>query len=99
MVKNIYINVKCSICNKKQNSEKDLPIFKFCIKCQKIICNNCIEKHIKNNKTIEHNFINNNEKSIKCSQHSINNKNIEYCIDCKMHLCKECLKTRNHINH
>ena len=99
MVKNIYINDKCSICNKKQNSEKDLPIFKFCIKCQKIICNNCIEKHIKNNKTIEHNFINNNEKSIKCSQHSINNKNIEYCIDCKMHLCKECLKTRNHINH
>ena len=28
-----------------------------------------------------------------------NNKYVSYCFDCNIHLCKECLKTRNHINH
>ena len=28
-----------------------------------------------------------------------NNKYECYCLDCNIHLCKECLKLRNHINH
>ena len=45
----------------------------------------------------------NKEKNIKelkdkCKIHK--NKNyICYCFDCNNHLCNECLKTRNHINH
>ena len=44
------------------------------------------------------------QKSINediCKEHSSskNNKYITYCFDCKLHLCEECLKTRNHINH
>ena len=46
----------------------------------------------------------NNEKvnNDKCDIHNkdnINNKYISYCFDCNLHLCKECLKTRDHINH
>ena len=33
-----------------------------------------------------------------CQIHK-NNKYISYCFDCNQHLCNECLKTRNHINH
>ena len=33
----------------------------------------------------------------KCNIH--NNKYISYCFDCNIHLCKECLKNREHINH
>jgi len=44
------------------------------------------------------------QKSINediCKEHSYskNNKYIAYCFDCRLHLCEECLKTRNHINH
>ena len=39
----------------------------------------------------------------KCKIHSLNsfcdNIYISYCFDCKIHLCKECLKSRIHINH
>ena len=43
-----------------------------------------------------------NENKIKinddeCKYH--NNKYISYCFDCKCHLCNECLKKREHINH
>ena len=34
----------------------------------------------------------------KCDIHN-NNKYVCYCLDCKYHLCNECLKTRKHINH
>ena len=27
------------------------------------------------------------------------NKYVSYCLDCKCHLCNECLKTKEHINH
>ena len=27
------------------------------------------------------------------------NKFVTYCLDCNLHLCKECLESRNHINH
>ena len=33
----------------------------------------------------------------KCNIH--NNKYISYCFDCNNHLCNECLKNREHINH
>jgi len=36
----------------------------------------------------------------KCKLHSsYDNNYISYCFDCKIHLCKECLKSRIHINH
>ena len=37
-----------------------------------------------------------------CKEHSpIKNENVfmSYCLDCNKHLCEECLKTGNHINH
>ena len=34
-----------------------------------------------------------------CEIHKKRNKYICYCFDCNYHLCQECLKTRNHINH
>ena len=44
----------------------------------------------------------NNNKNINddiCIVDNHNKKYEFYCLDCKKHLCKECLKTRNHINH
>ena len=39
-------------------------------------------------------------KDEKCKIHSsYDNNYISYCFDCKIHLCKECLKSRIHINH
>ena len=37
----------------------------------------------------------------ECKDHSSydDNNYISYCFDCKIHLCKECLKSRIHINH
>ena len=35
-----------------------------------------------------------------CKIHNIdNNKFISYCFDCNLQLCKECLNSKNHINH
>ena len=34
-----------------------------------------------------------------CDIHKKFNKYVSYCFDCNLHLCKECLKTLNHINH
>ena len=34
----------------------------------------------------------------QCENHK-NNYYISYCFDCNNHLCKECLKIGNHINH
>ena len=34
-----------------------------------------------------------------CEIHKKRNKYIGYCFDCNYHLCQDCLKTRNHINH
>ena len=35
----------------------------------------------------------------KCELHKKSNEFISYCFDCNMHLCKQCLRTRVHINH
>ena len=43
-----------------------------------------------------------NKRKLNCEEceiHSKNNKFVSYCFNCNRHLCKECLKTRNHINH
>ena len=42
-------------------------------------------------------YINNKNLKDKCEKH--NNKYISYCLDCKSHLCKECLKINIHKKH
>ena len=52
-----------------------------------------INDYIKEMKNFNDNKINND----MCVIH---NKKFEcYCLDCNLHLCKECLQLRNHINH
>ena len=43
----------------------------------------------------------NNRKSNSdiCEIHNKNNKYVSFCYNCSRHLCKECLKTRIHLNH
>ena len=97
MVKYTYLYDECSNCHIRQNSFKNIKIFKYCTSCKIIVCNECLRNHLKN-KNIEHFLINNNEKKIKCLIHPKNNF-ITYCFDCKKHLCEECLLTRKHIIH
>ena len=41
-----------------------------------------------------------NDKNINNDMCNMHNKKYEcYCIDCNIHLCKDCLKLRNHVNH
>ena len=42
-------------------------------------------------------YNNKNTNKDKCDGH--NNEYECYCLDCNRHLCKECLKTRDHIYH
>ena len=44
-------------------------------------------------------FNNKNINVDMCIEDNHNNKYEFFCIDCNKHLCKECLKTRNHISH
>ena len=98
-----YLYNKCSLCNKNHIKFKDNSIFSYCIKCDKIICSDCIPKHLETNKknhpTLDTEYIiKNNEKSIKCLLHP-KEKNIAFCLKCNIHICKECMKSKKHINH
>ena len=95
--KNTYIYAKCSSCNKQQNRINNDEVFKYCVNCKLIFCNNCIYIHNKENNN-DHHIINNNETNIKCLLHP-NNYNCGYCLDCHCHICYECLETREHIIH
>ena len=88
MENNIYMHDKCSICYKEQSSIKNFFLLKYCVNCDKVICNECKERHFNNNES-QHFLINNNERRIKCLKHPSNN-NVEFCLKCKSHLCKEC---------
>ena len=101
--KNTYLYSECSLCNRKQNEFKDNPIFSYCIKCDTVICSDCMDKHLKVNGKNHHEFnseyiIKNNERSIKCLLHP-KEKNLAFCLKCNIHICKECMKSQKHINH
>ena len=68
---------------------------------------NCLNKNKNHSKSIMpideyldsmKKYNNNNINKDNCEIHQ-NNKYICYCFNCKKHLCKECLKTRDHIEH
>ena len=103
MIKNTYLYSKCSLCQKKQNEFKDIQIFSYCITCDAIICSECITKHLKLNEKNHPNLnteyiIKNNEKSVKCLLHP-KKKNLAFCLECNIHICKECKKSKKHIDH
>ena len=103
MKKYTYLYNKCSIYNKNHIKFKDNSIFTYYIKCDEIICSDCIPKHLETNKKNHHALnteyiIKNNEKSIKCLLHP-KEKNISFCLKCNIHICKECMKSKKHINH
>ena len=63
-----------------------------------------INKHIKKLSIKEYmkkmkKFNNKNINDEVCIEDNHHKKYEFFCLDCNKHLCKECLKTRNHINH
>ena len=92
MKKNTFLYSICSVCKKSQKDEKIL--YNYCVTCKKIFCNVCITEHNQN----KHYTIKNNKIGVQCLVHP-GNKNTEYCLDCKVHLCIECLKSREHMMH
>ena len=96
MKKNTYLYDKCSLCCREQSLIKNFFVLKYCVNCKKIVCNECKETHIKSikNNSNKHIFINNNEKRIKCPLHPEKN-NLDYCFDCKTHLCQKCFEQKN----
>ena len=57
-----------------------------------------ISAYLENIKKLEENKIDELKDKCHIENHNLN-KYVSYCLDCKCHLCVECLKTREHINH
>ena len=57
-----------------------------------------ISVYFENIKKIKENKIDELKDRCHIENHNLN-KYVSYCLDCKCHLCDECLKTREHINH
>ena len=71
----------CNQCkSKKQNT------LEYCIKCYKLLCNNCLNEH--NKKFNNHIIISYNEINLKCSKHGRNT--IGFCFSCKLNICNQC---------
>ena len=103
MKKFTYMNSQCYICKKLQNESKDIPIFSCCIKCGKIICNDCINEHLRSNEGNHPNMskeyiIKVNEIGTRCKDHP-NEKYTAFCFGCKKHLCNKCMGSREHLMH
>ena len=57
-----------------------------------------IEEYLKKVKEIEDNNFDEIKDKCHIENHNLN-KYVSYCLDCRCHLCNECLKTKEHINH
>ena len=84
------------ICKKLKNKSKDIPIFSYCIKWDKIKFNDCIDEFLnlneKNHRNISKEYlIKNNEKGFKFLAHP-SEKNLAFWFDCHTQLCNKCLK-------
>ena len=94
MTKNTYLYYNCSECGLSQNNYD--TIFSYCINCNKILCNQCKNKH--NKIFYSHQFINTKEINNKCLLHN-SVQIISYCLDCNCQLCEKCLDSRKHLGH
>ena len=95
---NIYYN--CTECSSiieilSINEENNIIEFQCFNKDKKHKKTMLIKEYLNKMKKYKHKKIN---KDI-CEIHNKDNKYVSYCFDCNRHLCKECLKTRNHVSH
>ena len=83
LIDEINNNIKFKCLNKKSHGIKYMSIKSF------------FEKIKESKKKNE------DEYKIHCKKHISyqNNNYVTFCLDCNIHLCKECLKTRIHLNH
>ena len=88
---NIYLSVECSICKNLQIKTKN--IFDYCVNCEKIFCNDCLNK----NSCKNYKYIKINESDTKCLFH--NNEFACFCLFDEMNLCEECLNEGTHLEH
>lgn len=94
MILNTYINFSCKECGKSQ-TEQNNEIFKYCINCKKILCNDCIKKH---DDSENHNIIETSDINYQCLKH-YTNEIVCFCFNCNAHLCEICLSSMEHIQH
>lgn len=84
----------CSICNRMNEFHEEIK-YKYCKICKKVLCRNC--ERIHQNEYSEHilcnEFINDN---CLCLSHNKNFSN--FCKDCYIHLCDDCLILHNETN-
>ena len=57
-----------------------------------------IKEYLENIKKLNENKIDELKDRCHIENHNLSNY-VSYCLDCRCHLCEECLKTREHINH
>ena len=81
----------CQKCYKNNNEE-----LKYCINCDKKLCNKCQAEHIKENNT--HIILKSDDYNIKCKSHE-KEYYVGYCSSCKENICNECKRSRKHKFH
>ena len=96
MIRNTYLSKKCCVCGNIQMDDKN-NIFKKCILCNKIFCNDnlCLLLH----KCEIGKLIQITEYKYICLEHSDNNNKYKikyYCKDHNKHLCENCMKEGIH---
>ena len=78
------------ICNECKS--KNQNTLEYCIKCYKLLCNNCLIEHNKNFNN--HIIIPYNKINLKCLKHGRNT--IGFCFSCKMNICNQCENGTGH---
>ena len=79
---------------------KEITAIKFCMNCEKWLCEKCSSKHREDICKSENNDINTNSKcnsnkeAIICLEHN-KNKKVYFCKKCRNILCKECFGKHN----
>ena len=79
---------------------KEINAIKFCMNCEKWLCEKCSSKHREDICKSENNDINTNSKcnsnkeAIICLEHN-KNKKVYFCKKCRNILCKECFGKHN----
>ena len=97
-LKNNSIGYNCTKCSSlieilsinENNNTIEFNCINNCHNYNKIKIKEYLQKMIKYN--------DNKNISEKCEMHK-KDEYIIYCFDCKVHLCKECLKSKKHRNH
>ena len=85
---NTYYNTNCCLCQKLQKEIKN-ETFKYCYKCKKDYCKECLENEEKHPRSHIDECIPINSKMTRCLEHFKEGPYNSFCLDCHLNVCKD----------